>query len=272
MNIVKSIRWIFMTVTFHHEFVETKTSSPISPAFAGTTDKAVAGTTAADTVVAGTRKPGDLRRSVTAVLLLNAATGVVEAVSYAHLGGLFAAYVTGTVVLAGLKLGVGGISVLLPYAVAFGGFLLGSVLGGTLIRSAHGRVVRAFITALIGELVAVILAVVAFSVIPQIGALFTLGLLAAAMAMQFSATKNLAVPDLGFAAATGLIHSLVHDINAARHAPSRLPRKLLAIATLLGGALVGGLISQYAVVPALLVALALIVAAGLFAAAPLRRR
>jgi uncharacterized membrane protein YoaK (UPF0700 family) len=216
-------------------------------------------------------RPGERRRSVTAVLLLNSATGIVEAVSFAHLGGLFAAYVTGTVVLAGLRLGVGGISVLLPYAVAFIGFILGSVLGGSLIRSGQGRVMRAFVAALCGEMVAVVLAVIAYWTLPQGGALLTLGLLAAGMAMQFSATKHLAVPDLGFAAATGLIHSLVHDINAARRAPARLPRKLLAILTLLAGAFAGGLISQYSLVAALLLGLALIIAAGFVAAAPSRR-
>jgi uncharacterized membrane protein YoaK (UPF0700 family) len=205
------------------------------------------------------------------VLFLNAATGIVEAVSFAHLGGLFAAYVTGTVVLAGLRLGVGGISALLPYAIAFAGFILGSILGGSIIRSGHGRIIRAFVAALGGEMLAVVLAVIAYWALPHGGALLTLGLLAAAMAMQFSATKNLAVPDLGFAAATGLIHSLVHDINAARRAPARLPRKLLAILTLLAGAFAGGLISQYSLVAALLLSLTLIVVAALVVAAPSRR-
>jgi uncharacterized membrane protein YoaK (UPF0700 family) len=198
---------------------------------------------------------------VSAVLTLNAATGVVEAVSYAHLGHLFAAYVTGTVVLAGLRLGIGGIAALLPYAVAFAGFIAGSVVGGSLVHSAGGRTVRAFFTALAGEIVTLALAVVAYATIPAGGALVALGLLAGAMAMQFSATKNLAVPDLGFAAATGLIHSLVHDFNAARHAPVRLPRKLLAIATLLAGAFTGGLIAQSSVVGALLLAVALVAGA-----------
>ncbi len=217
-------------------------------------------------------KPGERRWAVSAVLTLNAATGVVEAVSYAHLGHLFAAYVTGTVVLAGLRLGIGGIAALLPYAVAFAGFIAGSVVGGSLVHSAGGRTVRGFFTALAGEIVTLALAVVAYATIPDSGALVALGLLAGAMAMQFSATKNLAVPDLGFAAATGLIHSLVHDFNAARHAPVRLPRKLLAIATLLAGAFTGGLIAQSSVVGALLLAVALVAGAIIISTSSRRHR
>ena len=45
----------------------------------------------------------DHRWAVAAVLTLNAATGLVEAVAFAHLGGVFTAFVTGTVVLAGCR-------------------------------------------------------------------------------------------------------------------------------------------------------------------------
>lgn len=216
-------------------------------------------------------KPGEQRWAVSAVLTLNAATGVVEAVSYAHLGHLFAAYVTGTVVLAGLRLGVGGIAALVPYAVAFAGFIAGSVVGGSLVHSAGGRTVRGFVTALVGELALLALALSAYVTVPADGALVALGLLAGAMAIQFSATKSLAVPDLGFAAATGLIHSLVHDVNAARHAPARLPRKLLAIATLLAGAFAGGLISQGSAAAALLLAVVLVATALILTRSSRRR-
>lgn len=201
----------------------------------------------------------DQQWAVSAVLTLNAATGLVEAVTFAHLGGLFAAFVTGTVVLAGLHLAAGGFGTLIPYAVAFGGFIVGAVLGGILVGRAASAV-PGTLRALAGEFTVLALAAAAYTLLPQEGALATLGLLAVGMAIQFSATKNLKVADLGFAAATGLIHGLVHDF--ARHRSVRLPRKILAIMTLLAGAAVGGLVSASSIPGALIIGVVLVAAAA----------
>jgi uncharacterized membrane protein YoaK (UPF0700 family) len=210
------------------------------------------------------RPVADRQRVVSAVLTLNAATGLVEAVSFAHLGGVFVAYVSGTVVLAGLHLAAGGFAVLIRYAVAFTGFIVGAVLGGIFIGSAASAVAGT-LRALTGEFAVLVLAVLADATLPHAGALVTLGLLGAAMAIQFSATKNLKVADLGFAVATGLIHGLVHDFG--RGSSVRLPRKILAIVALLAGASVGGLVSAYSIAGALLIGTGLVAAAAVTVAA-----
>jgi uncharacterized membrane protein YoaK (UPF0700 family) len=201
---------------------------------------------------------------VAAVFTLSAATGVVEAVAFAHLGGLFTAFVTGTVVLAGLHAATGSFAMLIPYAVAFAGFIIGAVLGGILIGRASGTATGT-LRGLAGEFTLLVLAVLAYAVLPDGGALVTLGLLSAGMSIQFSATKNLKVGDLGFAAATGLIHGLVHDF--ARHNSVRLPRKVLGIVTLAAGAAVGGLVSAFSIPGALLISTSLVAAAAVTVAA-----
>jgi hypothetical protein len=85
------------------------------------------------------------------------------------------------------------------------------------------------------------------------------------MAIQFSATKNLKVADLGFAAATGLVHGLVHDFTGGT--PVRLTRKLLAIATLAAGACAGGFVSAESIPGALLIGTGLVAAAAVTLAA-----
>jgi uncharacterized membrane protein YoaK (UPF0700 family) len=177
---------------------------------------------------------------------------------------VFAAFVTGTVVLAGLQAASGSFALLIPYAIAFVGFLIGAVLGGILIGRSPGAVAGTK-RALAGELALLVLAVAADAFLPQGGALAALGVLGAGMAIQFSATKNLKVTDLGFAAATGLIHGLVHDF--AGRSSVRLPRKILAVVTLLAGAAVGGLVSAHSIPGALLIGSGLVAAAAVTVAA-----
>jgi uncharacterized membrane protein YoaK (UPF0700 family) len=213
---------------------------------------------------------GERGWAMATVLTLNAATGVVEVVCFAHLGGVFASFVTGTVVLAGLKVAGGGSDMLIPYGVAFAGFVVGAVLGGIFVggSAAAGAVART-LRGLAGEFTLLVLAVIAYALIPNSGGLVTLGLLSAGMAIQFSATKNLKVADLGFTAATGLIHGMIHDF--AGRVPVRLPRKFLAILSLLAGACLGAFVSAESIPGALLVGAGLVAAAAGTLAAGSRR-
>jgi uncharacterized membrane protein YoaK (UPF0700 family) len=210
------------------------------------------------------RPVADPRWAVAAVLTLNASTGLVEAVAFAHLGGVFTAFVTGTVVLAGLQAAAGSFAMLIPYAVAFVGFVIGAAGGGILLGRAPGTP-TATLRGLAGEITLFVLAAAGYVFLPHGGALVMLGLLSMGMAIQFSATKNLKVTDLGFAAATGLIHGLVHDFT--RRSSVRLPRKILALVTLLAGGTVGGLISAFSIPVAVLVGTGLVAASAVTVAA-----
>ena len=71
------------------------------------------------------------------LLLLTAATGAIDAVSYLALDGVFTGNMTGNVLfLAFALVGVSGIP-LLNNAFALAGFAIGSVVGGRLVRRGH---------------------------------------------------------------------------------------------------------------------------------------
>jgi uncharacterized membrane protein YoaK (UPF0700 family) len=213
-------------------------------------------------------KVAEPRWTVVDVLALNVATGIVEAVSFAHFGGIFSAFVTGTIVLAGLHLGTGGLSTLLPYGVAFLGFVCGAFLGGSVIRGKQARV-AIYTRALLVEALALALAAVAAFVPAQLNApvaqLLPLGLLALGMAVQFSATRFLDVPFLAFAAATGQVHGIANDLLARRGVPKMLSRRLLALATLLVGALIGALVGLWSVPAAIAIAVLVVLASVVLA-------
>jgi uncharacterized membrane protein YoaK (UPF0700 family) len=202
------------------------------------------------------------------VLALNVATGIVEAVSFAHFGGIFAAFVTGTIVLAGLHLGTGGLATILPYGIAFLGFICGAFLGGILVRGKRARE-AVYTRALLIEALVLALAAVASLVPAQVNEAFAqlvpLGLLALGMAVQFSATRYLDVPFLAFAAATGQVHGIAQDLLARRGVPKMLTRRLLALVTLLVGAAIGALVALWSVPASLAVAVLIVLASALWA-------
>jgi uncharacterized membrane protein YoaK (UPF0700 family) len=202
---------------------------------------------------------------VSNVLALNVATGIVEAVSFAHFGGLFSAFVTGTIVLAGLHLGTGGLSTLLPYGVAFIAFVGGAFLGGSVIRGKKPRA-TIYARALLVEALALALAAGAAFIPaqqnPAAAQLIPLALLALGMAVQFSATRYLDVPFLAFAAATGQVHGIANDLLARRGMPKLLSRRLLALVTLLVGALIGALVALWSVPAAIAIATLIVIASA----------
>ncbi len=207
------------------------------------------------------------------VLALNVATGATEAVCYAHLGQVFAAFITGTVILAGLHAGSGGIDLLKPYVFPIVGFIIGGILGGRLVknRTDTGRTFARMIA-----IEAVILAGAAIGAaflplgVDTAGRYLTLSLLSLAMGVQFSATKYLNVADLTLAALTGVIHGLLQDSRLARGQPQRSGRRVGAIVAIAGGAAAGGAISMCNIAAALGCAAALVTVTALVAALALR--
>ncbi|WP_415853430.1 YoaK family protein [Sinomonas sp. G460-2] len=217
---------------------------------------------------------GGRKWEVLDVLALNVATGIVESVCLAHLGGLFAAYVTGTVILAGVHAATGQMAALLPYAVAFAGFLIGGFVGGALVRDGR-RPKASYVRALAvegGSLAAAAGILLVPGIPEEAGHSGSLALLAFGMAVQFSATRHLNVENLRFAAATGLVHSLAHEATAGRGTPLHLTRRLLALATLSGGAAVGALIGRWSVVAAIALATLIVLGSAAVAAVALQRR
>jgi uncharacterized membrane protein YoaK (UPF0700 family) len=229
------------------------------------------------------------------LLALTVVTGLVDAVSILALGRVFVANMTGNVVFAGFALvGAPGFS-LGASLFALAGFLAGAVLGGKLAsRLGHDRArhLRAAVAAEL-LLVAIALVIAATSGDPAVshGTLHlptardpassdpAFGtavsdalalLLAVAMGIQNAAARKLAVPDLTTTVLTMTLTGIGADIRAGHRAHVTLGRRLLAVATMLGGGVLGAwLVLQVSAVAAVAVAFAvlLITTAGALIAA-----
>jgi uncharacterized membrane protein YoaK (UPF0700 family) len=214
------------------------------------------------------------------LLILTAVTGVVDSISILALGRVFVANMTGNVVFAGFAIvGAPGFS-LSASLFALGGFLVGAAAGGaeiTRIGSDRAALLRAG-TAVEVALAAVALVLAALSGDPGVshgtthiiagafGPAVTDALaavLATAMGVQNAVARKLAVPDLTTTVLTMTLTGIGADLRAvlragATHATARsdLVRRLLAIGTMLAGALAGASLTLY-VSPVSALALAL---------------
>jgi uncharacterized membrane protein YoaK (UPF0700 family) len=175
------------------------------------------------------------------LLLLTVVTGLVDAVSILRLGRVFVANMTGNVVFTGFALtGAPGFS-LSASLFALAGFLAGAAAGGALARRAgHDRALLLLAAAggevvLVGAGLAVAASAAALSGAPRD---ILAALLAVAMGLQNAAARRLAVPDLTTTVLTMTLTGIAADLRD-RHYGSALLRRLLAVATTLGGAAAG---------------------------------
>jgi uncharacterized membrane protein YoaK (UPF0700 family) len=227
------------------------------------------------------------------LLILTVVTGVVDSISILALGRVFVANMTGNVVFAGFAIvGAPGFS-LSASLFALAGFLAGAAVGGTMIIRVGGdraALLRAGTAAEVA-LAAVALVLAALSGDPGVshgtthiiagafGAGITDALaavLATAMGIQNAVARKLAVPDLTTTVLTMTLTGIGADLRtvlggAARStARADLTRRLLAIGTMLAGALAGASLTLYmSPVSALALALSLlaVTAAAAMAAA-----
>ncbi len=202
------------------------------------------------------------------LLALTVLTGMVDAVSYLRLGHVFVANMTGNVVFLGFALaGARGVSSSASL-LALGAFLLGALAGGWIVarNAAHrGRMLRAA-NAVQGPLIAIALLVSAISLSPfaQSVRYALIALLALAMGIQNAAAQRLAVPDLTTTVLTRTLTGIASEGSAVGGPGSLLGRRSIAVAAMLAGALLGGLLTLHvSVASALALALAIAVAVGL---------
>ena len=224
------------------------------------------------------------------LLILTVVTGVVDSISILALGRVFVANMTGNVVFAGFAIvGAPGFS-LSASLFALAGFLVGAAAGGAMITrvgSDRAALLRAGTAAEVA-LAAVALELAALSGDPGVshgtthitaaafGPAITDALaavLATAMGIQNAVARKLAVPDLTTTVLTMTLTGIGADLRAvlragATHATAKsdLVRRLLAIGTMLAGALAGASLTLY-VSPVSALALALSLLAMTAAAA-----
>ena len=183
------------------------------------------------------------------LLVLTVVTGVVDAVSILRLGRVFVANMTGNVVFTGFALvGAPGFSLSASLA-ALAGFLAGALLGGSLThRLGHDRglLLRAGAAAELVLVTAALALTASLATTTGIGAAGDAALLALAMGIQNAVARRLAVPDLTTTVLTMTLTGIAADVRAKDHGRAGLSRRVLAVATMFGGAACGALLVLHA--------------------------
>jgi len=173
-------------------------------------------------------------------------TGLVDAFSYLVLGHVFVANMTGNVVFLAFALaGASGFSILAS-VLALVSFVLGSLAGGFLgSRLGHHRGHLLSVTAVLQTLLliaAAVLATLAGKPLPagyNHGIIIILGI---AMGVQNATARKLAVPDLTTTVLTLTIVGIGADSRLVGGSGSKLGRRLIAVAAMFCGALLGSLL------------------------------
>ena len=217
-------------------------------------------------------RPGDdiERRLVPLMLLLTGVSGLVDAASYLQLGHVFVANMTGNIVFIGFAL-AGATSLSLPNsAVAIAFFLLGALAAGRLARRLERGHLALFRIMTAAQCVGVLMAIgtgLAFPPSDAVAAYAVVGLLAAAMGVQSATTSRLAIPGFNSTVVlTTMLSTLAAESRLAGGSGAHNARRVLAIASMFGGGLVGAALTLRTVWLAPLVVAALLLGVACVAA------
>ncbi len=212
--------------------------------------------------------PGDRHGPLAPMMVsLTFVTGVVDAASYLKLGHVFVANMTGNVVFLGFALaGAGGVSIA-PSLVALGSFLGGALSGGWLSGRSlehRGLMLRSASTAqAVAIVIALILALSASEPFQSVARYAVLVPLAVAMGIQNAVAQRVAVPELPTTVLTRTLTGLASEARISGGSGSGLGRRALTVASMLLGALTGGLlVVDVSIAAAVAVAWAIVLAVG----------
>ncbi|MFZ0250454.1 MAG: YoaK family protein [Acidimicrobiales bacterium] len=199
------------------------------------------------------------------LVIMTIVTGLVDAFSYLLLGHVFVANMTGNVVFLGFAVaGAQGFSIAASL-VALASFGLGSVVGGRVVqRFGHHRAHHVTVATGIQALLLVVSTILALAGSHPFGSGVRYALivfLALAMGIQNSSVRRLAVPDLTTTVLTLTVTGIGADSALGGGKGSKSGRRLISVAAMFLGALVGAvLILHVHVALPLVVALALAIA------------
>jgi uncharacterized membrane protein YoaK (UPF0700 family) len=206
------------------------------------------------------RSSASERALVPALLILTVSTGIVDAVSYLGLGHIFAANMTGNVVIMGFALaGAAGLSIARS-TVALVAYLSGALLGGRFAKAmSSGPRHRSASSAFAAEagllLAAAAVAMGGLAVQPPHAArLYTvIVLMSLAMGIRNATVRSLGVPDLTTTVLTMTITGLAADSTLAGGTNPRWPRRVASIVAMIAGAALGVLLLRWSLAVPLVV-------------------
>jgi uncharacterized membrane protein YoaK (UPF0700 family) len=222
------------------------------------------------------KSPVSERLTVTALLLLTFATGVVDAISVLVLGHVFVANMTGNVIFLGFWFVPHSGFDMTAALVAFVSFVAGTVLGGRLARHIDSEV-RLWLTVALGTEVVVL---VLLSVLAGAGVLNyrdnTKLILIAGLAMTFGSqnatARQFGIQELSTTVLTSTIVGLGFDSRLAGGSGHREKLRYGVVATMCAGAVVGATMTRFTVAPVIALAAALVAtAAAIFRFGPRRQ-
>jgi uncharacterized membrane protein YoaK (UPF0700 family) len=202
------------------------------------------------------------RLTVTALLLLTFATGLVDAISVLALGHVFVANMTGNIIFLGFwfvpRAGVD----LTAAIVAFVSFLTGTVIGGRLVRH-FGAQTRRWLTTALGVEVALL---VALSILAGAGVLsyhtnsklVLICGLATTFGVQNATARQFGIQELSTTVLTSTVVGIGVDSRLAGGSGQREKLRYSVIFTMCGGAVVGATLSRFAVAPVIALAAAVV--------------
>ncbi|MGH9123764.1 MAG: YoaK family protein [Acidimicrobiales bacterium] len=178
------------------------------------------------------------------LLALTVVTGIVDAVSILRLGHVFVANMTGNLVFLGFALaGASGFSVLASLT-AVAAFVVGAAAGARLPSGTPAQV--------LGRMAAIEAALAAGATVVAAvgdgaGARYAITvLLALAMGGQNATVRKLAIPDMTTTVLTLTLTGLAADAPDLRTPGSHTRRRTVAVAAMLGGAVLGALVVLHA--------------------------
>ncbi len=209
--------------------------------------------------------PVSERLTVTGLLLLTFATGLVDAISVLILGHIFVANMTGNVIFLGFWFVPHSGVDMTAAVVAFVSFLAGTVLGGRFTRHLEHDTRRWVSVALSVECVVL----VALSILAGAGVLHyhdnTKLILIAGLAMAFGSqnatARQFGIQELSTTVLTSTIVGIGVDSRLAGGTGQREKLRYSVVVTMCAGAVVGATMSRFIVAPVIALA-ALLVAAS----------
>lgn len=207
------------------------------------------------------------RLTVTALLLLTFATGMVDAVSVLVLGHVFVANMTGNVIFLGFWFVPHSGVDMTAAVVAFGGFMVGTVLGGRLARhiSSHAR------NWLTGALSLEVVLLLTLSILAGTGVLdyrddtkyILIAGLAVTFGIQNSTARQFGIQELSTTVLTSTIVGIGFDSRLAGGSGHREKLRYGVVAVMLAGAVLGATMTLFTVAPVIALAAAVVAASAL---------
>ncbi|MCC2333445.1 YoaK family protein [Cellulomonas wangsupingiae] len=214
------------------------------------------------------RRPTPVGLYTSGLLLLTAATGAIDAVSFLALDGVFTGNMTGNVLfLAFALVGVPDIP-LLNNAFALVGFALGSVVGGRLVRRGHpvGLPARSAWLLVAGTALVFVLVGVwaAVGELAAVGQITLTAVLAALMGAQVAAVKPVGNTDITTVVVTSTLANVTREsrLGGGRQTGAQWRHRTFAVLAMGAGAAVGAAVLRVADGPVALAACGVVFAAG----------